>query len=55
MGPGTKDRVRRLLGLPDDLVLAVIGREQYAPPAATAGAPADGVGARATEQEAAGR
>ena len=32
VGPGTMDRVRRLLGLPDDQVLAVIGRDQFAPP-----------------------
>jgi ERCC4-type nuclease len=52
VGEGTKDRVRRLLGLPDDLVLAVIGREQYAPPAVVAdapGGPAGGAGARAPE------
>jgi ERCC4-type nuclease len=56
VGPGTKDRVRRLLGLPDDQVLAVIGRELYAPTeAAATGTPADEVGAHATEQESAGR
>ena len=55
VGAGTKDRVRRLLGLPDDQVLAVIGREQFAPPPVPAEVLAGEAGASAPEMEAVGR